>query len=171
MRLAGAFSVSVLAGLGSSCAPPSTSLIRLNEVMPANSDNCRDEAGEHDDWIELYNPSDDDVDLGGYSLSDDTERPRRSVLPEGLVIPARSTLLFWADGTPAQGQTHLTFNLKASGEEVVLYDTQVRQVDLYRWSAAQSNFSLARVPDGSGAWVTCRNPTCGAVNTSACGAP
>jgi hypothetical protein len=171
MRLARAFSVGVLAGLGSGCVSPSTSPIRLNEIMPSNSDNCRDEAGEHDDWIELYNPSEASVDLGGYSLTDDTALPRKSVLPEGLLIQARSTLLFWADKTPAQGQTHLTFSLKSDSEEVVLYDTQARQADFYRWSAATGNYSLARIPDGTGDWVSCRNPTCGAANSSACGTP
>jgi hypothetical protein len=169
MRLARAFYLTVLAGIGWGCVPPSTSPIRLNEVMPANSDNCRDEAGEHDDWIELYNPTDLAVDLGGYSLTDDTALPRKSELPQGLVIEARSTLLFWADSTPAQGKTHLTFSLYSGDEEVVLYDTQARQVDSYRWSQAESNVSFARLPNGSGNWIACKNPTCGADNSSACG--
>jgi hypothetical protein len=156
----------LLAGLGSRCVPASNSPIRLNEVMPANTNSCRDEAGEYDDWIELYNPSEAAVDLGGYSLSDDTAIPRRSVLPEGLVIEALDTLLLWADSTPAQGQTHLTFNLNSSGEEVVLYDAQARTVDLHRWTAARPNSSFARVPDGSGDWLTCKNPTCGVDNST-----
>jgi len=137
--------------------------------MSSNSDNCRDEAGETDDWIELYNPSDADVELAGYSLSDDTSLPRRSVLPPGVVIAAHSPMLFWADKTPAQGKTHLSFGLGAAEEEVVLYDSEARQVDLFHWTNAPRNQSFARIPDGTGNWVACRNPTCGASNTSSCG--
>ena len=158
-----------LVGLAAGCVPPSTSPIRLNEIMPANSDNCRDEAGETDDWIELYNPTAAAADLSGYSLTDDSSRPRQSVIAQGLVIPAHGTILFWADGTPAQGNDHLSFRLSKDEEEVVLYDSQERQVDLFHWTSAKPNYSYARIPDGSGDWVSCRNPTCGFVNGGSCG--
>jgi hypothetical protein len=167
MKLVRVLCLATLAG--AACAPPSPSPIRLNEIMPANNDNCRDEAGEHDDWIELYNPTDAPVDLGGCSLTDDTSLPRRSVIPDGLIIQAKSTLLFWADGTPAQGKDHLSFRLSRAEEEVVFYDAQARQVDLFHWLNATANYSFARFPDGTGAWQTCRNPTCGESNGTSCG--
>jgi hypothetical protein len=156
-------------GLGLACAPKSDSPVRLNEILPSNSNNCRDEAGERDDWVEIYNTSDIAVALAGYSLTDDTASPRKSVVPEGVTIEARSALLFWADATPNQGKTHLTFRLKSKAEEVVLYDPDVRQVDICRWTDAYSDVSFARVPDGNGEWVLCTQPTCGEDNSSACG--
>lgn len=160
--------IAVLAAMGA-CVDPSSSPVRLNEVLPSNSDDCPDEVGERNDWIELYNPGGQAVNLAGYSLTDDTASPRKSVIPEGVTIEARSALLFWADGTPDQGKTHLTFKFKAKAEEVVLYDADVRQVDLYRWSDAYSDVSFARVPDGTGAWVRCAQPTCGVDNSASCG--
>jgi hypothetical protein len=155
--------------LGIGCAQSSTSPVRLNEILPSNSDGCADEVGERNDWVELYNTSDNAVDLAGYSLTDDTASPRKSVIPEGVTIEAKGTLLFWADDTPDQGKTHLKFKLKSKTEEVVLYDAEERQVDLYRWTDAYSDISFARVPDGTGEWVRCAEPTCGADNSSACG--
>lgn len=131
--------------------------------------NCADEVGERNDWVELYNTGDVAVDLAGYSLTDDTASPRKSVIPEGVTIEARSALLFWADATPDQGKTQLSSKLKAKTEEVVLYDAETRQVDLYRWAEGYSDISFARVPDGTGEWVRCAQPTCGAENSSACG--
>jgi hypothetical protein len=163
------FCLVLLTGLGAGCVSPSASPVRLNEVMPSNSNNCPDEVGERDDWVELYNTSDASVDLGGYSLTDDTASPRKSVIPDGVTIEGRSALLFWADHTPDQGKTHLSFKLKSKAEEVVLYDTETRQVDLFRWTDAYSDISFARVPDGTGDWVRCANPTCGDVNSAACG--
>ena len=159
----------ILAVLGLACAPSSQSPVRLNEVLPSNSKNCADEVGERNDWGELYNTSDLAVDLAGYSLTDDTASPRKSVVPQGVTIEARSALLFWADGTPDQGKTHLTFKLSSKAEEMVLYDADERQVDLYRWTDAYPDVSFARVPDGTGEFVRCALPTCGEDNTSACG--
>jgi len=151
------------------CVESSTSPIRLNEILPANSNDCADEVGERNDWVELYNTSDLAVDLGGYSLTDDTASPRKSVFPAGLTIEARGTLLFWADATPDQGKTHLTFKFKAKAEGVILYDEHVREVDVYRWEDAYSDISFARVPDGTGSFVRCAEPTCGGNNSSSCG--
>ena len=165
------FRVGLLAmlGAGLACAPKSDSPVRLNEVLPSNSNDCADEVGERNDWVELYNLSDAAVDLAGYSLTDDTASPRKSVIPEGFTIEGKSTKLFWADGAPVPDRNHLTFKLKSKTEEVVLYDPEERQVDLYRWTDAYSDISFARVPDGSGEWVRCEHPTCEADNSSACG--
>jgi hypothetical protein len=146
--------------------------------LPSNGKNCPDEVGERNDWIELYNLSDKPVDLTGYSLTDDTSSPDKSVFPAGVTIEGRGTLLFWADGTPDQGKTHLAFKLSSTAEEVVLYDKDGTQLDLVRWGiasdpvlfAAYSDVSFARVPDGTGKWVRCAVPTCGENNNGAvCG--
>lgn len=155
--------------LGMGCVPSSDSPVRLNEVLPSNSNNCPDEVGERNDWVELYNTSDKAVDLGGYSLTDDTASPRKAVIPSGVTIEAKGAILLWADNTPDQGKTHLSLKFKSKAEQVVLYDPEQRQVDLYRWTDAYSDVSFARVPDGTGEWVRCAAPTCGDVNSSACG--
>jgi hypothetical protein len=156
--------------LGIGCAESSKSPVRLNEILPSNGNGCADDIGERNDWVELYNTGDAAVDLAGYSLTDDTASPRKSVIPDGITIEAKSASLFWADGAPVPDRNHLTFKLKSKTEEVVLYDPEARQVDLYRWTDdAYSDISFARVPDGTGEWVRCATPTCGADNSSACG--
>jgi hypothetical protein len=156
--------------LGVACVETSTSPVRLNEIVPSNSNGCADDIGERNDWVELYNTSDSVVDLTGYSLTDDTASPRKSVVPEGFTIEGKSTKLFWADGAAVPDRNHLTFKLKSKTEKVVLYDLEGRQVDLYRWTDdAYSDISFARVPDGTGEWVRCAAPTCEADNSSACG--
>ncbi len=159
----------LLVGIVAGCVSPSQSPVRLNEILPSNSNNCADEMGERNDWVELYNTSDSSVDVGGYSLTDDTASPRKAVIPDGVSIAARSALLLWCDDSPDQGKTHLAFKLKSKTEEVVLYDGEARQVDLYHWSNAVSDVSFARVPDGTGDWVPCATPTCGEDNSGSCG--
>jgi hypothetical protein len=160
--------------VGAGCVPSSKSPVRLNEILPSNGNKgCADEANERNDWIELYNTSNESVDLQGYSLTDDTASWDKSPIPEGVTIEAKSTLLFWADATPDQGKNHLSIKLSSAGEEVVLYDSDGRQVDLVRWGDSSSqvfyeayaDVSFARIPDGTGEWRRCATPTCGSENT------
>jgi hypothetical protein len=154
--------------LGTGCVEPSDSPVRINEVLPSNSNDCADEVGERNDWVELYNTGNEAVDLAGYSLTDDTASPRKAVIPDGVTIEAKRALLFWADNTPDQGKTHLALKFKSKAEGVVLYDPDARQVDLFRWTDAYSDISFARIPDGTGGWVRCAQPTCGEKNSASC---
>jgi hypothetical protein len=49
-------------------------------------------------WIELYNPSPEDVDLGGMSLSADARFPRQLVFADGTVVPPQGALVVLTDG-------------------------------------------------------------------------
>ena len=96
----------------------------INEVMPDNESMLEDDHGEHDDWIEIYNPNDEDVNIAGWYISDDPQN-----LPQfrfsfadasSTTIPAKGFLILWADEQPGQGALHLNFRLSSSGEGVYL---------------------------------------------------
>ena len=59
----------------------------INEAMSKNFDSISDEDGDAPDWIEIYNPTDNDIDLGGYFLSDDANNLSMWEFPSGLVFP------------------------------------------------------------------------------------
>ena len=42
----------------------------INEVVTANVSSASDPQGDADDWIEIYNSGDEEIDLSGYYLSD-----------------------------------------------------------------------------------------------------
>jgi hypothetical protein len=145
---------------------PRAKILRVNEVVASNASGCPDEAQEFDDWIELVNLGDDDVDLEGVTISDDRASPDKASL-SGLTISAKGHLVLFADGTLQQGANHLPFKLSAAGEEVVVFiDGAV--VDEVTWTQAASDTALARFPDGKGDFVTCAATTCGASNGTAC---
>jgi hypothetical protein len=102
----------------------SDSPVVISEVMASNSRTIADPQGEYDDWIELHNVSDAAVDLAGRYLSDDADSPRKWTFPAGTVIPAGGYLVVWADedGTATPG-LHASFKLSASGEQVLLVDS------------------------------------------------
>lgn len=167
-RLAPCFALAALLSLPLGCGRHSSYPLSINEVLPSNHKGCADSAGERNDWVELYNGGSEAIDLGGFSMTDDTASPTKSVFPNGLTIAAGGVLLLWADKSPDQGPTHLKFKLGSTGEEVVLYDPDRKLVDQFRWTNADTDVSYARIPDGTGEFVRCGRPTCGAPNGSAC---
>jgi hypothetical protein len=68
----------------------------INEIMAANVHTLVDPQGEYDDWIELHNVTDQEVDLSGRYLTDDPTVPRKWSFPAGTRIPGRGFLLVWA---------------------------------------------------------------------------
>lgn len=148
---------------------PATTLV-LNEVLASNDTVNTDENGEFDDWVELYNPTEEDIVLDGWVLEDAESEHE---LPSSAVVPAGGLLLIWCDGSPEQGPLHAPFSLSRSAETVTLTGPDGTLVDQLAWGAADSGFllfgeqttdvSLARLPDG-GAWLEDDSPTPGASN-------
>lgn len=104
-----------------SLAYASSSPVVINEILAQNGKTLADSQGEFDDWIELRNLTAADIDLTGYYLSDDPDKPRKWQFPEGTRISANSYLLVWADEDVADTPgLHANFKLSADGEQVLL---------------------------------------------------
>ena len=144
--------------------------VTINEVMAFNADTVADETGAHPDWVELYNPTDHAVPLGGYAMSDAVAIPRRAVLPDGLVVPARGYLVLWLDHLPALGAAHVAFKLRREGGDLVLERPDGTPIDRIRYGAQEVDFSAAREPDGSNHWAIEWHATPGGANPSGTGA-
>lgn len=137
----------------------------INEVLADNSSVNSDEAGEFDDWIELYNPGNDSVSLLGLFLTDDPAVPNKWALPD-MTIPAGGFLLVWADNDVDQGPLHAGFKISANGKMVGLYTVDGTEVDILGFGAQATDISFGRSPDGSSTTTTFDNPTPGATNNN-----
>ena len=73
------------------------SLVVVNELMADNDTVAAVPQGEFDDWIELVNLGDQDVDLEGMYLSDNPDNLRKWAFPAQIIISAGGYLLVWAD--------------------------------------------------------------------------
>jgi hypothetical protein len=139
----------------------------LNEVM-ANNRSYTNSDGTLTDWVELYNPSGVPLDMAGMSLSDHSANPRRWVVPAGVVLGATNYLVVRCDGKSAASATNgpvlnAGFGLRAGGGAVYLFDAGASLVDALTYGPQAADFSVARVPSGSGAWALCL-PTAGSAN-------
>lgn len=143
--------------------------IWINEFQPSNMTTLQDEVGMYPDWIELYNPNAEDVDLGGWWLTDDTTDVFKWRIPDGVSIDAEGYLVVFADSDPEEGDLHASFQLDAAGgEDIGLYGPNVLDNPLVDsvedYQVMVTDFSLARTPDGGSSWDVDDTPTPGAAN-------
>lgn len=133
-------------------APAALPALVINEVLPKNNTIIADEAGEFEDFIEIYNAGETPVDVSGMYLSDDPGTPRAWQFPAGTVIPAGGFLLVWADNEPLDGPLHATFGLSSGGETVALFHNDANGlvlIDSLTYPSLVADNSQGRFPDGS----------------------
>ncbi len=121
----------------------------INEFMAANSSTAADEFGEFDDWVEIYNSSNEAINMNGYFLSDSRSDRTKYVFPD-VTLESDDYLIIWCDNQPDQGLFHTEFALSADGEVIGLYNPDTNAVDLARFKSIPSNISMGRFPNGSG---------------------
>ena len=126
----------------------------INEFMASNATGAQDESGAFPDWLELYNPTGEDVDLVGYTVSDDLAWIDKHPLGGGLIVPAGGWLILWADGDVDQGENHLSFRLNRGGEQIAIYDTHGTALDELQYGPQETDISATRLGDGGEEWGT-----------------
>lgn len=96
--------------------------LRITEVLAVNQKTISDEAGEYDDWFEIYNAGASTVNLEGMYVSDLINSPKMFKLPN-FSMPAGAYVLLWADNNTDQGPLHANFQLSSEGESIALFET------------------------------------------------
>ena len=79
------------------------------------------------DWVELHNNGAADVDLTGWSLTDEVTVPDKWTFPDGTTIAAGGYLVVLADKlskvVPTADYLHVNFNLSSGGEYLGVFDS------------------------------------------------
>ncbi len=130
----------------------------INEVLSVSINDVEDNAGQTEDWFEIYNPNNFPVNIGGYYFSDNPENPRKwpvpSFYPDSVTIPAQGWILFWADEDIGQGVMHASFRLSNNLESLRFTSPDgITLIDEISWQGMDPDTSLGRFNDGSPDWV------------------
>ena len=127
---------------------PSHSVV-INEIFADNNSSLADEY-KKSDWIELYNSSDADIDLGDYRLSDSKKLENSNwKFPNGVTISANSYLIVFADNEVKMTEPfHSDFKLSDSGDSVVLYNSNDQIIDFKDFNKLKG-VSLSRQGDNN----------------------
>jgi hypothetical protein len=140
----------------------------INELMSSNNSFILDEDGDDSDWIEVYNTTNDVIDLSGYFLSDKDGNPQGWAFPDTIIQPKHFLLVF-ASGknrATAGSELHTNFSIKASGEPVLI--SHLGEV-VHRMPPInlETNTSYGLENDGRAPFVVFYEPTPGASNNQA----
>jgi hypothetical protein len=120
--------------------------------------------GDYPDWIEIYNPASESIDLAGYGLSDDPSEPFKWVFPQ-VKLEAHEHLLVFASGKDRKepGEVaqymHTNFKIDRRGETISLTDNTGALCDSIDTGEIPIGFSLGRYPDGGAGWTIFSQPT------------
>ncbi|MFK7810090.1 MAG: CotH kinase family protein [Saprospiraceae bacterium] len=136
-------------------SPIATMDIVINEVVASNdsTSSITDANGDFDDWIELYNNTDNEIDLAGFYLSDNNTLPYKWAFPIGTTIEGGGYLIVWADNQEAQEGLHADFQLAKDGEELLLSHSDGTIIDQVTFGEQTTNLGYARNPNGTGDFV------------------
>lgn len=150
-------------------ALPVFSQVVINEVFLSgfNGSEAADHGFKVDDWIELYNSSNSNVNLTGWYLSDSKDEPTKWRIPSGT-INSNDHRVFNANGLDNTNKnTNFKIDQSELNEEVVLTDPTGKIVDVYNISAyTQIGHSRGRTANGANTWAVFENPTKNANNNA-----
>jgi hypothetical protein len=126
----------------------------LSEVQPWNITGARDNAGEAEPWVELFNSGSNQLDTAEYFLSDNYTDLTRWAFPSGSTVNAREFRLVWTDGEASEttgAEWHANFRLNPTNGAVVLsrlIDGVPQILDYINYSDVGADRSFGSYPDG-----------------------
>lgn len=136
----------------------------INEIMASNVDEFVSPAFNFDGWIEVYNPTDRAVELGGLMVSHPStgEGPWKTPQTMG-VVPAKGFGVIWFDSNNVQ-PNNAPFKLDVDGGTIVISDANGKEIVRQDYPASMERVSYARVEDETGEWGMTDTPTPGMTN-------
>ncbi len=138
--------------------------LRINEI----SANSYIDGYEVDDWIEIYNPGPQPVQMGGMYVTDNVNDPKKFKLPPSLWVPVGGFVVIVADDDG--DALHANFKLSQRGETVGLFDADSRlnrPLDIVTFGDQPDNTTSGRWPDGGATWRQLPAPSLRTFNVTA----
>ena len=146
---------------------PTAENLIINEIMAANVDVYLDPSFNYGSWVELYNPTDKSVALGGLYISDDPKNLKKNKLLSTYgALPAKGFALLNFDHFEVWTQAsyrQIDDKLDCEGGTIIISDGTniIAQQD---YPEVISRTSYARTTDGGAEWGTTGNPSPGTSN-------
>ena len=144
--------------------PAKTGSFIINEIMASNVDEYVSPAFNFDGWVELYNPTNRSVELGGVVVSDPADADNKWVMPQTAgVVPAKGFKLVWFDSNDGN-PNNVPFKLDTDGGNVTFSAADGQVIASQQYPASMERISYARSVDGMGDWGMTGVATPGATN-------
>jgi|GEM_PF-5687775 len=114
----------------------------VNEVYFVNN--------EKQDWVEIYNPTLQNLSLNGHYLSDTKQEYTRYQIPDGIIIPAKGFVVFYGENHNQETESN-TLNFSISNGETIYLSVQNTMIDSLLALSDEENEddSVGYFPDGT----------------------
>ena len=129
--------------------------IRINEVSAANDIYISDYQ-KKSDWVELYNTTEEAINLAGAYLTDNPKNPQKCQLSasnsqlSSLMIPPHGYRIVWCDNKEPMTQLHASFKLENDNDGYISIQAEDGSwADSLRYQAQGRWQSYGRFPDGA----------------------
>jgi hypothetical protein len=144
--------------------------VMISEVLARNQTHTNAN-GKPIDWVELFNPSTNVVDLSGMSITDETGLPRKWVFPSGAtIVPGGYYVVDFDDSSP-YSPVNAGYEISGDGGALYLFhrpDEGGGLLDSITYGLQAGDLSVGKV---SGVWRLCQPTRSGANQPVALGSP
>ncbi len=143
--------------------------VKINEVSAANDIYVNDHF-KKDDWFELYNTTDEPIDIAGMYISDNPANPQKFQVPASdnlnTIIQPHSHLVLWASKRDMTG-SHIYTGFKLGnndGEQIILTSENGEWSDTLTYIEHGAKETVGLFPDGGNKVYRMGHPTVGNAN-------
>lgn len=139
--------------------------VMINEVMQSNVDYLMVDHDFPDSWVELYNNSDEDIDICGWHIGIENDLSSAYIIPSSLIIKSYGHVVVYCDKMGSG--VHTDFRIDSGKGNLYLWDKYGVLVDELALKKMPSpNIAYGREYDGSEHWQYEITPTAGSGNNS-----
>ena len=133
--------------------PKPTGLPKFSEVMTSNREAYLHPQYGSVDWVEIWNPTDADIDLSGYGFTNDLKHHQfRYCFPENTILKPGAYLVLYCTGGTEQSDSDpfcTGFNLSKDGEKLFLVTPMKVEADELEVPPLETDVAYARREDSS----------------------
>lgn len=120
----------------------------INEIMPINKSTIMDSDNEYNDYIEIYNNTDSEINLDGFYLSDTTTSSKKWSFPK-IIIKEKEYLVIYASGKDKCNLTtrecHTNFKLGGKGETISLLNNNGEVISKVKYDKTDKDVAISLI--------------------------
>ena len=112
--------------------------IRINEVCPMNYSTYINQDDSQSDWIELYNTSNEDINLSGWKINKKDDLASAYILPDTVIKSKSYMLLLCDDNLPLENP----YKMIAGGTGIFKWKDEIGCSYIYKKVSGDFSFSV-----------------------------
>jgi len=135
--------------------------LKINEYMTHNTIHY-DKYGNYFDWVEIYNDSNEEVNLTNVYISDDKNNLGKFKLPNVVIKPYDYLIVYFNNTSDKYEGVYTNFGLSDNDKNIVLFDGK-DIIDIVDIVKLEDNISYGKTENG---WKYFTTPTPGYINNT-----